>query len=572
MIKKPKMSLMLKIVIFSLVLVLFSSFAMQFYSYSTARKSIEKTIGETALNITRSVVGNIDAEKFQALQTAEDMEKGYYIELRQQLNSIRESTGLKYLYTMRKTKDGKYIYVVDGVPMNDEEASLLGDAEEITDFMRLSFEGEEVYELDQDKEWGELISAYIPIKNKSGQTIGMLGADFEVSHVVYQLGQMRKNMQTAALIIALLGIIAGIIFSFVFVRSLNKLQAKIQLVEKGDLTIKVENNSNDEVGRLSQAFQSMVESTAGIIGSIRNNTKQVAEYIQQLNDSVNVTNRATEEITQAIGEIAGGASEQVGNAENVSKTMEEVFKEIQSITKNIELVTEASNKSMKDAEEAAEILRNSIKQINLVNNTVDTSANMIKQLEDKFQEILSFSEIVSAIASQTNLLSLNASIEAARAGEQGRGFAVVAGEIKKLAEQSREASKRINELIKIIQEEILNSSQAIDNGVVQARDGVDAIFKVDTYLKKLFSSNEKVDSRVKEVVKGIINIEKDSRNVLENTMKLADISREFSASTQQSAAATEEQLAVMEGIREGLDSVKKMMENLELTVNKFKID
>ena len=537
--KKLRISLIVKIIFLSLILVSFASLTMQFFAYRTATNAIEQTIGETALNIARSVVGSIQVDRLEALQGPEDMNDEYYLQLREHLNTLRESIGLKYLYTMRKMPDGSYIYVVDGAPLHDEEASLLGDVEEeIFGLWELSFEGKEGYELSQSEEWGDLVSAYIPIKNSAGETVGMLGADFDAGHVFQNLEKTRRNMEYTSVVIAIIGMFLGTVFAFLLIRSLKQLQDKIKLVQDGDLTVQVSSNRTDEVGKLSQAVQSMVESTATIIRNIRTNTKHVAQYIQHISGG-----HKSDQANDTLHEIAAGRAEQISSIADVTLSMEEVFKQVVTITDNIKMVTAASNKSMQDSQKAMEILASSVKQINLVNDTVDTTATMMKQLEKKFQEIQDFSESVSAIAKQTNLLSLNAGVEAARAGVHGKGFAVVAGEIKILTGRSSEASKKINELITSIQQEINNSSNSIENGVIQARDGVRAIEQVDKYLEKLYSSNNEVDSRVKAVAQAIIAIEKDSKDVLQHTIML----------------------------RENLTNVKSMMEDLEKTVNRFRI-
>jgi methyl-accepting chemotaxis protein len=221
-------------------------------------------------------------------------------------------------------------------------------------------------------------------------------------------------------------------------------------------------------------------------------------------------------------------------------------------------------------QEASDKLANSVNQINLVNDTVETTASMMQKLQEKFNEVLSFSTSVNAIASKTNLLALNASIEAASAGEHGKGFAVVAGEIKNLAKQSSEASRSINNLITAVQEEISHSSTAIENGAIQAKNSVKDISAVEENIDKVSQSNAKINRRIKEVEEAILHIEEDSRNVLEKTTALAEISKELSSGTQQAAAETEEQYAIMESIRSSLYSVKDRMEELGSTVNLFR--
>ena len=567
--KKIQNSLMAKIILLCSSLVLFASLTMSLYAYRTASSSITEATGQTALNITRSVVGSIDVSRFEKLQTAADMQQDYYKELGMQLNNIRKSTGLKYLYTMRKTSDGKYIYVVDG----EENASLLGDVEtEITKIMKMAFEGKEGYEMTTDNNWGNIISAYIPIKNTSGETVGILAADFDANLIAKQLKTANTEMFTSAGIIIIISILLAVAFAILIIRSLKQLQAKIQLVSQGDLTINVESGRTDEVGKVSQALQATLTHMSSMIRNIRNNTYEIITSVDSLNEQIDDSNKATENITQVITEIASGAVNQVDSTKSVSESMEKVFEGISLITGHINVVNIDSDTSMQNMKEASKILKGSVEQINLVNDTVDATSDMIKELQDKFLEVLSFSDSISAIAKQTNLLALNASIEAATAGEHGKGFAVVAGEIKNLATQSNLASNKIHELIYAVQGEINKSSDAIENGVVQARDGVNVISQVEVYLDKLSESNQKVDSSIKEITEAIKHIEHNSQEVLEKTEGLEEISREFSAGTQQTAAETEEQLAIMEVIRSGLLQVRDMMEQLGQSVNQFKID
>jgi methyl-accepting chemotaxis protein len=343
-------------------------------------------------------------------------------------------------------------------------------------------------------------------------------------------------------------------------------------MQQGDLTINVNNNRGDEVGDLSRSFQAMLESMSTMIHNIRNHSEIAIRDVDSLNYNIDITNKSTEEITKIVNEIAVGALTQVESIDEMKTAINHVFNEVETIKGNIDSVNNDSDLSMKVMREASEKLLGSVKQIHLVNDTVDTTASMMKKLEDKFQEVLSFSTNIESISARTNLLALNASIEAASAGVHGKGFAVVAGEIKKLAKQSSVASNRINELIVAVQSEINNSSVAIESGVVQARESVDVMSQVQLYLDKLSNANQKMDIRIKDIANGITNIEAESSDVLDKASQLTEISTELSDKTQQSAAETQEQYAMMEEIKNNLVIVKERMEQLGSTVNKFKIN
>jgi methyl-accepting chemotaxis protein len=354
------------------------------------------------------------------------------------------------------------------------------------------------------------------------------------------------------------------------VNSIKSLNSKVKLIQDGDLTVNIDVRRNDEVGSLARSFQKMIDNMSLMIHNIRNHSDEALQDVESLNGSVDISNKATEEITKIVTEIADGAVKQVDSVNEVEEFMERVFSQIEVITKKVNSVNKTSDLSIKEMQEASDKLSGSVQQINLVNETVETTASMMQKLQEKFNEVLSFSASVNAIATKTNLLALNASIEAASAGEHGKGFAVVAGEIKNLAKQSSEASKSINDLITAVQEEISNSSAAIENGVIQAKDSVSVISAVEDNIEKVSQSNAKINRRIKEVEEAILHIEEDSKSVLDKTTVLAGISKELSSGTQQAAAETEEQYAIMESIRSSLYNLKDRMEELGATVNLFK--
>lgn len=564
-------SLMFRICLLCTSLVFISSLTIYFFSYRSAKSSIEDTLGQMALNITKSVNDTIDVEKFISLVESGDMCDEYYTQLKEELIAMRESTGLKYLYTMSQSKTGDYIYVVDGTEVGAESESLLGDVEsDISELMLACLEGKEKYEFSSDG-WGQFISGYVPIKNTSGKVVGLLGADFDASYVVDKLDAANKSMLIVVGCAIAMSILLSIVVTHFIIRSLKVLQSKINIIKNGDLTVRVETNQRDEVGRLSDAFQSMIDNMSSMINGIRKHTNQALKEVTSVNNDVDVTNKATEEITRIVADIAHGAASQVSSIEDVDDSMNKVFVEIKNITENIEQVLKDSEIGMMYMKEASGKLENTEQQIELVNDTVDSTANLMKSLEEKFKEVLSFSDVVSYISRQTNLLALNASIEAASAGIHGKGFAVVAEEIKNLARQSSDASMKINDLIIAVQEEINRSSEAIQNGVVEARNGVLVMSQVRQYIDNLSDSNEKTNSRLKNISDAILSIEANSKNILDKTASLSNIAKELNASTQQTSAETEEQYAIMEGIRDNIHNVMVMMEELACSVNQFTI-
>lgn len=571
-IKMKTFSLRSKITGSFLAVLLFSSIGIGYYAYHQAVSNIESAVGDTALSIIQSIVSKIDAGEFVRLQSPSDMQSDAYRAMQSDLNSIREATGLRYLYTMRQTEPGAYVYVVDGTPMGDEDFSSLGDPEEeISKTMIDCFQGVTGYELGSD-EWGSFISAYIPIKDASGSIVGILGADFEASKMVSQLEAFKKRLDLIILSVILLGLFLGEGLSIILVRSLNRLKAKAERIQNGDLTVTFEKTGSDEIGVLTRTFENMTGNLVSLTHEIKNNTKTVVSEISNLYLCFSEAEKAAEEISHVITGIADGTSQQTRRMDEVSGSMNEVFEQVKKSAEHADLVSESSEKASANAVRAMDIFKTSMEKVMSVNRTVDQTALIIQALGEKSKEISSFSDTISKITRQTNLLSLNAAIEAARAGEHGKGFAVVADEVKALAGQSDEASKQIGEIAVCMQTEIDHAIQAIREGAVQANEGVSAVQQVDVYLGELQNSSLEVSNRARVILEAISRIEEACRGAVQQVHELDDISKRFSAGSRQAASSIEEQTTILQQINGNIDAIKQTTYCLSDVVNKFKIE
>lgn len=571
-IKMKTFSLRSKITGSFLAVLLFSSIGIGYYAYYQAVSNIESAVGDTALSIIQSIVNKIDAGDFVRLQSPSDMQSEAYRAMQSDLNSIREATGLRYLYTMRQTEPGAYVYVVDGTPMGDEDFSSLGDPEEeISETMIDCFQGVTGYELGSD-EWGSFISAYIPIKDASGSIVGILGADFDASKMVSQLEAFKKRINLIILSVILLGLFLGEGLSIILVRSLNRLKAKAERIQNGDLTVTFEKAGSDEIGVLTRTFENMTGNLVSLTHEIKNNTKTVVSEISNLYLCFSEAEKAAEEISHVITGIADGTSQQTRRMDEVSGSMNEVFEQVKKSAEHADLVSGSSEKASANAVRAMDIFKTSMEKVMSVNRTVDQTALIIQALGEKSKEISSFSDTISKITRQTNLLSLNAAIEAARAGEHGKGFAVVADEVKALAGQSDEASKQIGEIAVCMQTEIDHAIQAIREGAVQANEGVSAVRQVDVYLGELQNSSLEVSKRARVILEAIGRIEEACRGAVHQIHELDDISKSFSAGSRQAASSIEEQTTILQQINGNIDAIKQTTYCLSDVVNKFKIE
>lgn len=206
-----------------------------------------------------------------------------------------------------------------------------------------------------------------------------------------------------------------------------------------------------------------------------------------------------------------------------------------------------------------------------ISQSVSRSAQVVTTLGARSQEIGQIIDTISGIASQTNLLALNAAIEAARAGEQGRGFAVVAEEVRKLAEQSQEAAKKIAQLIGEIQSETATAVAAMDAGTKEVEQGNQVVATAGDAFQEISSFIAVISEQVTAMSEAFSAITKGNEIMVSSIHTIDEHSRQTSEQTQTVSAATEEQSASMEEIASSSQALSCMAEELRETVAKFKI-
>lgn len=204
-------------------------------------------------------------------------------------------------------------------------------------------------------------------------------------------------------------------------------------------------------------------------------------------------------------------------------------------------------------------------------NTVNTSAEVVEKLGERSKEIGQIVDTISGIAGQTNLLALNAAIEAARAGEQGRGFAVVAEEVRKLAEQSQEAAGRIAQLIGDIQGDTDKAVVAMSEGTREVKMGADVVNAAGDMFREIVELVSQVSAQVREISAAIQQMASGSQQIVGVVQKIDRLSKSSSVESQSVSAATEEQLASMEEIAAASQTLSKLAQDLQVEVTKFRV-
>lgn len=328
---------------------------------------------------------------------------------------------------------------------------------------------------------------------------------------------------------------------------------------------------NDEIGDLITAFNRMEDNLRELISQTSEASGHVASSSMNLTEAAEQSAQAAVQVAQAITQVALGAEMQAKAVNQAVAVVEEMSGNITLVAANANEVSEVSMRAAVTAKTGEQAIEKAVQQMGGAEKTVANSAEVIAELGIRSKEIGQIVETISGIAGQTNLLALNAAIEAARAGEQGRGFAVVADEVRKLAEQSQDAAKRISEMISGIQSDTDKAVQVMNRGKQEVEAGASLVQHAGMAFKEIRDAVEAVSAQVGGISESIQQLSGGSQQIIGSVQEIEVVSKEAASQSQSVSAATEEQSASMEEIAASSHALRQMANQLTATVSRFKL-
>lgn len=389
-----------------------------------------------------------------------------------------------------------------------------------------------------------------------------------------EINKATSPIYQKTLIVIIVALLIGAVVIFFILKSIMKpikeLKDKVMTISKGDLTEKIRVKTNDEIGHLGTAFNEMIESLRTLVKKVESNATSVTSSAEELTASAEQTTESTEQVSRAIQEVSISSEKQTSGVEQTAKAIDDVAQGISFISNSAVKVSELSRHTMTHAKNGGKAVTSTVNQMISIQDSVLESNVMIQSLKERSKEVSSILSVITGISDQTNLLSLNAAIEAARAGEHGRGFSVVAEEVRKLAEQSQQSAKEIDQIVQGIQEEIDKSVQLMVRVTEDVESGVQISHDAIEKFKEILKGTEEITPQMEGISATSQQISASIQEVNATANELSFIAQENAVASEEVAASTEEQLASMQEISASAQSLSKMAEELTESIAIFK--
>ena len=350
------------------------------------------------------------------------------------------------------------------------------------------------------------------------------------------------------------------------------LESHAKELSNGNLAMKdLEVTTSDEIGSLTNAFNSMSHNLRNLISKMATTAEQVAASSEELTASAQQSADASVHVAETVGEVSTSMDKQLNDIDGAKKSVDMVFNDITIMTEKAQTIKDESTQTAAAAQGGASLMKEATEKMANIEKSVMASASVVKKLGENSQQIGQIVEAIASIAEQTNLLSLNAAIEAARAGEQGRGFAVVAEEVRKLAAESQLSAEKIKERIASIQDDTEQAVKAMESGSKDVQEGTKAIREVGNQFTEILSKVNGINSQMDEINNSVQTVSHGAEEIVKAVDSIDIVSRKTAENTQTISSATESQSASNEEIAAASHSLANLAGDMQEAIGKFKV-
>lgn len=539
-------------------------------SYQTAYRQVEEAVGVETVGCANITTGLVDPGVIERLNQGDSTGLDA---LEQRLNwTVEHKPLFKEVFIL--SLDGKILAADQNIKKRGYQAgdSFYFDASSKDMLVKHKHS---VYTKIYTYDGVDLLTGYGPIfkdHDPTKEIVGLMAINFDASIInerVWDILGLPFAIGGGVFLFAIL-----LVYWFIhrMVRPLEQLSRQVNRVAQGDLSVApVALTSKDEIGTLSRDIGNMTSNLRQLIAEVNQTSLQVASASQELSASSEETGKASEQTVEITQALANGAERQLRSLEQSSAALLNMSESLTLVADNADGVSRETRLSASAAKEGAASIQQGVRQMNTIEENIDTLAARIDLLSGQSKEIRNILDIITGIAAETNLLAINAAIEAARAGDQGSGFAVVASSVRKLAERSADSAQQIAELIALIIKQMEDTASTMDVTSREVKLGAELVGHAGGAFRDIQKSTASAAEAVDHVRDTVRQLSDKSGELVKAMEQLVAIADETVEGSQTMSAASEQQLAAMEEVDASATFLSNLSEKLHTLIDRFKL-